>query len=68
MKADEILKKVTKVDVTYPEKVPEGHIRFVCLSDTHTFDECFQNVPDGDVLLHSGDFTNVGSTKEIEKF
>lgn len=36
----------------------EGMIRFVCISDTHTRDQF--NVPDGDVLLHAGDFTNVG--------
>ncbi|KAG5341107.1 hypothetical protein C0989_011560 [Termitomyces sp. Mn162] len=38
--------------------------RFVCISDTHvqTFD-----IPDGDVLLHSGDLTNLGLLKEFEK-
>ncbi|KAF9237617.1 Metallo-dependent phosphatase-like protein [Melanogaster broomeanus] len=40
-----------------------GYTRFVCLSDTHsaTFD-----VPDGDVLLHSGDLTQLGSYDELE--
>ena len=52
----------------YPETKPDGHIRFVCLSDTHCNDGCFQNVPDGDVLIHAGDFTYVGSKKEIEIF
>ncbi|KAG6871528.1 hypothetical protein C0995_003561 [Termitomyces sp. Mi166 len=38
--------------------------RFVCISDTHarTFD-----VPDGDVLLHSGDLTHLGLLKEFEE-
>ncbi|RXW15685.1 hypothetical protein EST38_g10167 [Candolleomyces aberdarensis] len=38
--------------------------RFVCISDTHckTFE-----VPDGDVLLHSGDLTKVGRTVEMKK-
>ena len=38
--------------------------RFVCISDTHarTF-----NVPSGDVLLHSGDLTNLGKMSEFEK-
>ena len=38
--------------------------RFVCISDTHsrTF-----NVPDGDVLLHSGDLTNTGMVEEFRK-
>jgi 3',5'-cyclic AMP phosphodiesterase CpdA len=38
--------------------------RFVCVSDTHSraFD-----VPDGDVLLHSGDLTNTGTAAEFQK-
>ncbi|KAH9474535.1 Metallophosphoesterase domain-containing protein 1 [Psilocybe cubensis] len=38
--------------------------RFVCISDTHarTFD-----VPDGDVLLHSGDLTNLGTEADFQK-
>ena len=38
--------------------------RFVCISDTHsrTFD-----VPDGDVLLHSGDLTNTGTVEDFKK-
>jgi predicted phosphohydrolase len=42
----------------------ERWTRFVCLSDTHahTFD-----VPDGDVLLHAGDLTNLGAVSEFEK-
>jgi len=37
--------------------------RFVCISDTHcrTFP-----VPEGDVLLHSGDLTNTGTLHEME--
>ncbi len=42
-------------------------IKFVCLSDTHTKTENL-NVPKGDVLIHSGDFTLKGSKHEIEKF
>mgnify|MGYP000894258806 CR=1 FL=1 len=40
-----------------------GFIRFVCISDTHCDDEAFNNVPDGDVLIHTGDFTHVGASK-----
>lgn len=38
--------------------------RFVCISDTHarTFD-----VPDGDVLLHGGDLTNLGTEADFQK-
>ncbi|KAJ2924161.1 hypothetical protein H1R20_g12943, partial [Candolleomyces eurysporus] len=51
------------------EQVAEKHgggnwTRFVCISDTHskTFD-----VPHGDVLLHSGDLTQVGREGEMKK-
>jgi 3',5'-cyclic AMP phosphodiesterase CpdA len=38
--------------------------RFVCVSDTHS--RAF-SVPDGDVLLHSGDLTNTGTVADFEK-
>ncbi|KAG6815465.1 hypothetical protein H0H87_001555 [Tephrocybe sp. NHM501043] len=50
-----------------PQRLPAAPgpswTRFVCISDTHarTF-----HVPDGDVLLHSGDITNLGIVKEFE--
>lgn len=41
--------------------------RIVCLSDTHSLhDELV--VPDGDILLHAGDFTRRGTPPEIERF
>ena len=47
----------------------EGHTRFVCISDTHSrTDDLEQIVPDGDVLLHSGDFSLVGKPGEVKKF
>jgi hypothetical protein len=52
---------------TLPGKTPYSDARhwtrFVCISDTHahTFD-----VPDGDVLLHSGDLTNTGRLNEMK--
>lgn len=48
---------------TYPK--PEGHLRFVCVSDTHSR-EFF--VPDGDVLVHAGDFTKKGTELEVMEF
>ncbi|KAJ6491265.1 Metallo-dependent phosphatase-like protein [Mycena vitilis] len=46
-------------------KPTDGHwTRFVLLSDTHT-KRC--EVPDGDVLLHSGDLTQRGTTKELKE-
>jgi len=43
------------------------NIKFVCLSDTHANHNKI-NVPDGDVLLYTGDFSNKGRPKEIENF
>lgn len=50
-------------DVADPPPKPSGDwTRFVCVSDTHarTF-----AVPDGDVLLHSGDLTESGTLAEM---
>jgi hypothetical protein len=38
--------------------------RFVCISDTHS--KAF-DVPHGDVLLHSGDLTQVGREGEMKR-
>ncbi|KAF2093890.1 hypothetical protein NA57DRAFT_68920 [Rhizodiscina lignyota] len=41
-------------------------LRIVCISDTH--DEDFRGaVPDGDILLHTGDFTDYGGQKEMNQ-
>lgn len=40
-------------------------IRVVCISDTH--DQIVPNVPDGDLLIHSGDLTNPGGAQDIQK-
>lgn len=45
-----------------------GHLRFVVISDTHIDDECFKGVPEGDVLIHAGDFSYIGHEDEIKKF
>lgn len=36
----------------------------VCISDTHNQLGRF-NVPDGDVLIHAGDLTGLGTAKEL---
>ncbi|XP_032834056.2 metallophosphoesterase MPPED2-like isoform X1 [Petromyzon marinus] len=46
---------------------PEGHTRFVCVSDTHSLTDCLR-VPPGDVLLHTGDFTRIGLPLEVSAF
>jgi len=47
------------VDIEKPKE--NDKVRFVCISDTHCTETCFENVPDGDVLIHAGDFSYVGS-------
>ncbi|CAF2872555.1 unnamed protein product [Rotaria sp. Silwood2] len=51
-------------DVT--NSLPTLVTRFVCISDNH--DNYDFTLPDGDILLHSGDFTRNGTEKEIETF
>mmetsp|Transcript_34870 Transcript_34870/g.69577 ORF Transcript_34870/g.69577 Transcript_34870/m.69577 type:complete len:340 (-) Transcript_34870:242-1261(-) len=58
-----------------PDK-PPGTVRFVCISDTHSYESktnmkgptAFASIPDGDVIMHCGDFTNVGRLEEVEAF
>ena len=42
-------------------------LRVVCLSDTHNCNETIV-VPDGDVLIHSGDATTIGSVEQLKAF
>ncbi|KAL4217095.1 Metallophosphoesterase mpped2 [Mactra antiquata] len=65
-----VKQKVEKVVPLPPETaISDDKIRFVCISDTHTQIERVPGiVPDGDVLLHAGDFTNVGKFGEIVDF
>lgn len=41
-----------------------SRIRLVCISDTHTQKPTF--IPAGDVLIHAGDLTNLGTVREIQ--
>lgn len=54
----------TLVGVYSGENVPEkppGCTRFVCISDTHGKQNSMKfPVPEGDVLIHSGDFSEFG--------
>src|SRR5581483_12507947 len=51
----------------YPESKDPNYIRFVCLSDTHNkLDKI--SVPDGDVLIHAGDYTNKNTITEVVNF
>lgn len=42
-------------------------IRIVCISDTHTLHEQIE-LPEGDVLVHAGDFCGNGSETEAREF
>lgn len=43
--------------------------RIVCISDTHAqWADSLENIPDGDILIHAGDFSNTGLIKEVEGF
>jgi hypothetical protein len=57
--------------VNFPETTVKNpnHTRFVCLSDTHNHHfEVPGGIPNGDVLLYSGDFSMLGKHEEIEYF
>ncbi len=41
--------------------------KFVCLSDTHNQADKLV-LPEGDILIHTGDFSNRGTEKETQKF
>jgi len=44
-------------------------MRLVCISDTHSLHEgMFHKLPEGDVLIHAGDCTNVGKEFEVKEF
>ena len=46
-------------------------MRIVCISDTHSLHEKMLNynsLPEGDVLIHAGDCTNVGRKHEVGDF
>ena len=47
--------------------VPADRIRFVCISDTHTKHRDI-DLPDADILIHSGDFTFNGRRAEVKEF
>lgn len=42
-------------------------MRLVCISDTHGLQNNFK-IPDGDVLIHAGDFCNTGIERDVHEF
>lgn len=65
LKSEQVVKIVEPLHLKSPTK--ENHVRFVCISDTHTKMKSM-SIPPGDVLIHAGDFTNFGSHGEISTF
>ncbi|OQR84893.1 calcineurin-like phosphoesterase [Achlya hypogyna] len=45
-----------------------GFLRVVVISDTHGLHDDMDAVPDGDILLHAGDFTDTGDRDEVLAF
>ena len=43
-------------------------LKFVCISDTHELQNWHKNIPNGDVLIHSGDFTLYGGLTQTKSF
>lgn len=50
------------LDEAAPRPPRTRRTRFVCISDTHN---CTVKLPKGDVLIHCGDLTNMGSFTEV---
>lgn len=68
-KLSQVFEKVDLASEDVPKR--EGHVRIVCISDTHSLTNRsgpLTMVPDGDILVHAGDFSKVGKLKEIQAF
>ena len=67
LRVKQICEKLTLNDASQAKQ--PGNLRFVCISDTHTrTDGLAGKIPEGDILVHAGDFTNVGETGGVKKF
>lgn len=42
--------------------------RIVCISDTHSLYHKMAPIPEGDILIHAGDFSSTGTLKEMQEF
>ncbi|KAG1695277.1 hypothetical protein DVH05_020657 [Phytophthora capsici] len=52
----------------YSQPQQKGTLRVVCISDTHGKHRNIKRIPEGDVLLHCGDFTHRGTHDEVRDF
>jgi len=51
----------------FQEQKPES-VRIVMISDTHDSHHMIDDIPDGDILIHAGDFTQNGSPTDVYQF
>mmetsp|Transcript_41813 Transcript_41813/g.65318 ORF Transcript_41813/g.65318 Transcript_41813/m.65318 type:complete len:358 (+) Transcript_41813:131-1204(+) len=65
LKKTQVVRAIDPLPLDTPRK--PGHTRFVCISDTHSLHETM-SVPPGDILIHAGDFTDVGLPSDVLKF
>lgn len=56
---------VQVVENTYPKKQPPNTLRLVCISDTHNNTDSMPALPYGDVLIHAGDLTKIGTRSNV---
>ena len=61
------VKRVNERSLSSSGKCPPDTVRFVCISDTHSVSHNI-DVPEGDVLIHAGDFTMEGRRFEVDSF
>ncbi|CAJ0959746.1 unnamed protein product, partial [Mesorhabditis belari] len=64
LKAKRPVKRVIQMKPETPIRV--DHVRFVCIGCTHG--QPLPALPDGDVLIVTGDFTSCGLPKEVKNF
>lgn len=67
LESSQVIRTVTPKDAGTPK--PPGYTRFVCISDTHNrTDKMEHAIPEGDILIHAGDFTSCGSRDQVVHF
>lgn len=67
LESSQVVKTLKPNDAANPK--PPGYTRFVCISDTHNRTDKMEHViPDGDILIHAGDFTGFGSRDQVIHF
>ena len=59
-----IQKELNLTEFTAVKPKSKGYTRFVLISDTHNQTNQL-DLPEGDFLIHAGDFSNVGKIEEI---